>query len=573
MSGKLDLGAVLRQSVSSSDTAPKREQIEYIDIGLLDSDDRNFYELSGLEGLAANIELCGLLDPLRVRPNPEKEGRWIVVSGHRRRAALQKLVDEGKSAFRQVPCIREQEEHSSALQELRLIYANSDTRRMTPAEIAKEAERVEALLYQLQEEGFEFPGRMRDHVAEACKVSQSKLARLKVIREGLVPWTKKLFDENAIGETLAYEIARMPREHQEFIGVHQDLLPVSVKNWAQSTAALFERRLDLIDKVECKGGGECTNRKNKYTASLKRQTWDSDTVCAKCCSKCEKLLSCKYACPGLAGKIKKLKEDRKAQQERELQLQAEKDAPTIREIQDYWTRFGAARACADVDADECWKALGLGSNAYHGGADAVMAKECLEYEFSTGTDIPYGYVLRRYDAEKLVKLADLLGCSLDYLLCRTDMREVAQDVRSAAPETAPAAPAAVGWISPDIPPADGARIIVKDTSGFVEDSAFVCGEPVSEFSATRWKDVAGWMPYPGEEAPRITGQMVFNGWMPGGTNPSDPCDVVAVFDLGDGHRTRMLAHWDGSTFRFKVGGPQIDMEPVRWMALPPEEDG
>lgn len=38
---------------------------------------------------------------------------------------------------------------------------------------------------ELKEEGVEFPGRMRDHVAEACKVSKSKIARLKVIREGL----------------------------------------------------------------------------------------------------------------------------------------------------------------------------------------------------------------------------------------------------------------------------------------------------------------------------------------------------------------------------------------------------
>ena len=42
---------------------------------------------------------------------------------------------------------------------------------------------VHPLLYQLREEGYEFPGRMRDQVAAACKVSAPKLARLKVIRE------------------------------------------------------------------------------------------------------------------------------------------------------------------------------------------------------------------------------------------------------------------------------------------------------------------------------------------------------------------------------------------------------
>ena len=168
------LGAV---PIPGTTPAEGREQIEYIDIDLLDADANNFYQLSDVDELAANIEFVGLQQPIRVRENPDQPGRWIVVSGHRRRAALQKLVDGGREDFRAVPCIREQAVGSAALQELRLIYANSDTRKMTSAEISQQAERVEMLLYQLKEEGIEFPGRMRDHVAEACKVSKSKLSR------------------------------------------------------------------------------------------------------------------------------------------------------------------------------------------------------------------------------------------------------------------------------------------------------------------------------------------------------------------------------------------------------------
>ena len=149
-------------------SAPTREQIEYIDIDKIDGDARNFYELSGLEALAANIELCGLQQPIRVRTSTNKPSRVVIISGHRRKAALQMLVDEGKAQFREVPCIREESPKSWALQELRLIYANSDTRKLSSADLAKQAERVEELLYQLKEEGMEFPGRMRDHVAQAC---------------------------------------------------------------------------------------------------------------------------------------------------------------------------------------------------------------------------------------------------------------------------------------------------------------------------------------------------------------------------------------------------------------------
>ena len=55
MGEKFDLGAYLKQAVPDSGTMPR--QIETIGIGLIDSDERNFYELSGVEALAANIQL------------------------------------------------------------------------------------------------------------------------------------------------------------------------------------------------------------------------------------------------------------------------------------------------------------------------------------------------------------------------------------------------------------------------------------------------------------------------------------------------------------------------------------
>ena len=66
-----------------------REQIEYIPLNQIDEDPDNFYQLSGIAELADNIALCGLQQPIRVR---QKEGgRYVIVSGHRRRAALEML--------------------------------------------------------------------------------------------------------------------------------------------------------------------------------------------------------------------------------------------------------------------------------------------------------------------------------------------------------------------------------------------------------------------------------------------------------------------------------------------------
>ncbi len=413
-----NLGEVLKD-VSNLGTT--REQIEYIDIDRIDDDPNNFYELSGIEELAANIELIGLQQPVRVRPNPDKPDRVVIVSGHRRRAAVRLLVEDGKESFREIPCIRERGEVSEAMQELRLIYANSDTRKLSSADLGKQAARVEELLYKLKEEGVEFPGRMRDHVAQACQVSKSKLARLKVIREGLTPYFASLYEKNKFSESVAYEIARMPKAHQAIIEAHQDLLKVSIASWGVSTAQTYKARLAEIDKLQCKGGGQCTNRRNKYMASIKRQTWESDRVCAKCCGDCEKLASCKYACPGLAGKIKKLKADKKAREEQERLAKEEKDAPAIAQIRAIWTRFAMARYAAGVSVKSYYNAVEQYWSEYF--TEKTEAMEAPTAKFNPNSELPYGN-MRLWEIQKLIRAADLFGCSADYLLCRTDVPQL-----------------------------------------------------------------------------------------------------------------------------------------------------
>ena len=59
--------ALAEAGVSGSGT---RDRIEYIDICDIEPDPRNFYELSNIDELAANIELFGLQQPLLVRDDP-----------------------------------------------------------------------------------------------------------------------------------------------------------------------------------------------------------------------------------------------------------------------------------------------------------------------------------------------------------------------------------------------------------------------------------------------------------------------------------------------------------------------
>lgn len=508
MAGKFNLADLIADGkVSKLDTGNAgREQIEYIDIDLIDDDPNNFYELSGLNELAANIELCGLQQPIRVRPDPEDSTRMIIVSGHRRRAAIRQLVNDGRDDLREIPCIREQGGGSAALQELRLIYANSDTRHLTSAEISKQAERVETLLYQLKEEGYEFPGRMRDHVAEACKVSKTKLARLKVIRDNLDAVWKPSYEKGELAESTAYTLAQMPAEHQQCIFRGIGRKNTQIRWFYESEAKRCGEKLASVDKLICKRGARkdfpCSNIEAKREQVVYQSNHYGDTPCAKCCDKCVDLAKCKNACPMLAEKVKKLRESAKAQRRQEKLAQEEKDRPVISQIRQYWQRFGEARNAADKTVKECYKAL----NMYwaHTDDEKVVNLECLEAKFSTNTPLPYGYSFPLSTATRLVQIADLLGCSLDYLFCRTD---------NPKGFAATAEPPAEGWIplkwipGQEIPEKDKqlAAVLfrIEGLDHFIRD--IVRWDAVSR----QWKfpaidasidaECVGWFPLPEEE--------------------------------------------------------------------------
>lgn len=401
-----------------------REQIEYIRLDLIDEDPNNFYQLSGIEDLAANIELCGLQQPIRVRPIPGQTERYMIVSGHRRRKALELLAKDDPERWAEVPCIVQREEVSEALQQLQLIYANSNTRTMTSAEISEQAVQVEKLLYQLKEEGYEFPGRMRDHVAKAVNASKSKLARLKVIRDNLAKCWQALYKKNNLSEDTAYKLAKLSAEQQQLI---YDIRSKKgdAKNLYSSYVDTYADRFKAIDSLRCSKDGKqpCQNKERKCNEAVFMDRWGY-FQCNKCCAKCSKLVSCRYACPKLADKIKEMRAQNKENRKNEQAKREAREKPTIDYICGIFERFGRAREAAGVSIETVCDA----QERYF---MPKYEQELKDLESGTGkittsTQLPFGYSFDVYYARKLCATADLFGCSLDYLLCRTDVKEMAQ---------------------------------------------------------------------------------------------------------------------------------------------------
>lgn len=356
-----DLAAVLG-SVSELDTGDTgRKKLEYIELSRLDPDPRNFYALDGIGELAANIQLLGLQQPLTVRLSETDPERFVVVSGHRRRAALLELAKEEPEKWRLVPCIREAE-GSPELQELRLIYANLDTRKMSSADLSRQTERVEALLYALKEQGMEFPGRMRDHVAEACKVSRTKLARLKVIREKLIPELKKAWEKNELNESVAYALAQQTEDMQRDIVGHIDVPLRSLPEYRVDDLAKKIREVNMrVCRRGTMKGLPCADREKMLDRiCLDRFRWDpAPCPNRKCCADCETLTSCSYACPMLEGLVKKKKAEAKAAKQKEKHEKANEDESAVREIELFWFRWGQAMFRAGLTDEQLKEKLEL----------------------------------------------------------------------------------------------------------------------------------------------------------------------------------------------------------------------
>ena len=515
MAKKFEMGDYLKtlaQPVSNPDTG--REQIEYIDVDLLDNDQNNFYQLSDLDALADNIATVGLQQPIRVRDG--ENGHVVIVSGHRRTAAIRKLVDEGRTDLREVPCIRERGDASPALQELRLIYANSSTRDLSSAEISRQAEKVRELLYQLQEEGHEFPGRMRDHVAEACKISRTKLARLDAIRNNLAPNIRKAYWEGpkdkSLTESAAYELSRLPAEMQNGIVSAYTTCAGSnsygLRYLSADTVTQIAKEAEEIRarKTRCPCGGSCTYQEGQVARVMERRVkdrWCHIPCSGKCCADCHSLETCKSPCPKTRDKQKELKAAAKAERQQAAAEKEARERPAVERIDSIWRRFGSLRAQAGLTPKQYFKLLdcewiGLSNKAesYESGAEKMTPE----------TELPFGYNVHLSDINRWLAAADALGCSVDYLMMRTNEPRTADEV-AAEPRT-------------------------------------------------------------------CDGQTSLAAWMPGGTTPAAPCDAVADFKLGadDGRVIRMTCRWDGKTFLFKKGKEPIDADVVRWLALPEVEE-
>lgn len=216
------LGNILKEIM------PTEEKIIYVDIDELESNPQNFYGLRDIDGLAGLIAVSHFVEPLTVFQ--KNDGKYVIISGHRRRAAVQKLLEDGVYNERKLPCIVKTPEKICIEQEngetvefdedtvnmLHLIASNRGQREERTVEEKlqeiKFLEKFAKALYHQKDRGTR--GRFRTFFAEEIlNISKSQLQRLNSM-EKLTNEVKQAVDDKKISETAAMELATMTPEEQ-----------------------------------------------------------------------------------------------------------------------------------------------------------------------------------------------------------------------------------------------------------------------------------------------------------------------------------------------------------------------
>ena len=353
MAKKFDLaelmGARASEKVSESDT------IVNLPVEEIHDNAGNFYVVDDVKDLCDSIAVSGVLQPILARPRAE--GGYTLIAGHRRAKAVRQLREEwkgkGPNPYDVIPAILRPAPATKAeelLEDLALITTNSAARKLTDPELSRQAEKLTDILYGLKQEGYEFPGRMRKVVADALGVSETKLARQKVIREKLSPSWLKRWEAGTCPEYAAEALAKLEPEVQDAMLFKKCPTPSAIESLARFHDRCYKSRECGLEKDrKCDWGDHFWAVGSRIDIYYHRcGEWGSNF----CCVSCDKALKCTECCPTAlkAAKARKKRDD--ARQEKEKAERLRKSEAKKERAAALWARFKSLREAAGLSLEE-----------------------------------------------------------------------------------------------------------------------------------------------------------------------------------------------------------------------------
>lgn len=212
------IGSNLLNDVSKANKQAEDFKVVPLDINLLDpNEDNEGMSLDDIEELAQSILDNGLDQNFVVVP--KRNGRYKILTGHRRRLACLKLIAEGHEEWKYVPCLIKDISKitlnlsDTAKERYALLTTNLERRKNTLRDEMKMLDLANSIFDELVANG-EDVGQRRKWVAERLGVSDSKVKILDYIQGHAEPEIRKEIDKNRITPTVANEIAHLNKEEQ-----------------------------------------------------------------------------------------------------------------------------------------------------------------------------------------------------------------------------------------------------------------------------------------------------------------------------------------------------------------------
>lgn len=196
---------------SAGDSKPRMEQ-RWVWLNQLEPDEFNekIYNVSGVEALADDIKLNGLLQFPLVRYMPG--GKYMIISGHRRVAAIRLLAKEDPEQWKMIPVILDPDKDDTSAH-IKLISANAVNRELSQGEIMKQTLKMYSLLTE-QKKKENLPGRVRDMVGKKLNMSAGAVGEYMTIEQNLIFYLKQDFLKGELSKAVAVELSKLTTADQ-----------------------------------------------------------------------------------------------------------------------------------------------------------------------------------------------------------------------------------------------------------------------------------------------------------------------------------------------------------------------
>ncbi len=227
-------------------------------------------QIKDIDKLAeAILTAGGIKQPLFVR---KEETGYKLLAGHRRTAATELLLSQGKITDDRVPCIVETELDEDE-QEILLIVLNEQQEK-TGYEKMQDAIRLKELITK-KKYSENIPGTVRELTAEALGETKTQIARYENIDKKLIPELKAELKEEKIGISAAYEASRLEPEKQKAVLQQPDRSIKAIKNLSESDKPKpkpkISRKTQIKEELEGYICDELCKHTNKKESNLMKE--------------------------------------------------------------------------------------------------------------------------------------------------------------------------------------------------------------------------------------------------------------------------------------------------------------